>query len=1419
MESDSSGDSEDRNESRETVNLNRQWQDVYAEPRASTSGYGREAKRMRTVSESEQEPLEGPVLDESVAMLSSDEEEEVSQEDDSEPLFKIREIRQRPVKKFNTNQVTMTAIPNREVDLAEHDTIMHFLNGMFEGMINHVDKELKHDDKIRLVMNSERLDKPVSTKLVNKTDMSPELILSEVERVMQSHKDFLIDDTFFVDLLTVQFPEKGSGYWRFFCNIEEFVQKKQCIIQIKNRDELCCGRALVVARTYLQKDDPNVRWNSIRLGRKIQTVLAQELYQDAGVAEGPCGLREIQTFQDHLSGYQIVVISAKELNEIVFKGPEREQKLILYLINGHYNVITSIEAFTERAYFCWSCNKGYNDRKYHRCENVCKLCKTPGCLPCDQWVFCADCNRNFRSQRCYDNHKIVGGQARGGRSVCDNMVRCNTCLKVHGRDTRHQCFTRTCRHCREDVDINHLCYMQKIKRKKERADKDLNEVIGKEHERREVINTNDPNVIEDHHQNGRLQRIQLDNGEDVSAIVIETEDDFQKHFGSRTKKSRQKKADEDKRGNGTGGEPVEEIDGTEIDGDANDDDDDDEYVDEPNVIYTFDFESEQTTGEHKIIAGVVKCELDNGVIVFRGNQSRDLFCRWLFHESHKDSTFVAHNLRSYDGHFIVQYLIDNAVLPDIIYSGAKIMTMQIPRLNIKFIDSLNFLQMPLAKFPKTFGFNDISKGYFPHLFSSMENLNYRGPIPDLKYYDADAMAPDKRSQCMTFHAEKVSEGYVFDFVKDMTKYCVTDVLVLEKGLLSFRDIFARATGGINPIDKPITIASACSQVFRTLFLKANTIGIVPSGGYRHYERQSKEALDWLNFVAFRDGVHIQHVNNGGEKRVCGRKVDGFCEETKTVYEYNGCFYHGCQTCFKPSTRNPVNDTLMIELYMDTLRKKRMIERTGLVYVEMWTHEFDKIKENDPDYTDYRQRCPIVAQTPAERDGIEFLNPRDAFFGGRTNATKLYAKVTPGRGETIEYVDFTSLYPYVNKYGRYPTGHADIIVQNFKDVSAYFGVVKCKVLAPRKLYHPVLPDRVGDKLMFHLCRACATVRQQTPCHHSDDERTFVGTWASIELNLAVEHGYKILQIYEVHHFQNSSTTLFREYIDCFLRLKQESSGWPQWVLNAPDRSAAEERYLREYESHEGIKLDRANIAVNPGMRSVSKNMLNSFWGKLGQRSNFVKTEFITSPAKYFELLGSTDFIVHNVNVVNQDVIEVSYNYNDQLIPEPSNTNVYLALFTTAMARIKLYKALSQLGDAVLYYDTDSVIYKCDGQNKLPLGDYLGEFTNECEGRGEYIKEFCSGGAKNYSYLAADNSTVTKVRGFTLNFHNQKLINFPVMKDMVTDRSTDSVDIVDEHKIVRDKKTKKILSKRQVKRYRLVYDKRVIQDDFNTLPYGY
>ena len=70
------------------------------------------------------------------------------------------------------------------------------------------------------------------------------------------------------------------------------------------------------------------------------------------------------------------------------------------------------------------------------------------------------------------------------------------------------------------------------------------------------------------------------------------------------------------------------------------------------------------------------------------------------------------------------------------------------------------------------------------------------------------------------------------------------------------------------------------------------------------------------------------------------------------------------------------------------------------------------------------------------------------------------------------------------------------------------------------------------------------------------------------------------------------------------------------------------------------------------------------------------------------------------------------------------NVFIVAFTTSLARLKLYDALDFSGDRVLYYDTDSVIYKTKrGQDKLPLGSYLGEFTDEIGG--DVIVEFCSG----------------------------------------------------------------------------------------------
>ncbi|OOY33735.1 hypothetical protein BOV88_13700, partial [Solemya velum gill symbiont] len=115
---------------------------------------------------------------------------------------------------------------------------------------------------------------------------------------------------------------------------------------------------------------------------------------------------------------------------------------------------------------------------------------------------------------------------------------------------------------------------------------------------------------------------------------------------------------------------------------------------------------------------------------------------------------------------------------------------------------------------------------------------------------------------------------------------------------------------------------------------------------------------------------------------------------------------------------------MNELYALTLKKKSYIKSLGMKYVSVWDHEFrDQIK-NDPKLRHFIDSLELVDR----------LEPRDSFFGGRTNASKLYCKTRDG--EKIKYVDFTSLYPWVNKYAKYPVGHPEIVTSDFGDLNDY-----------------------------------------------------------------------------------------------------------------------------------------------------------------------------------------------------------------------------------------------------------------------------------------------------------------------------------------------------------------------------------------------
>ena len=77
----------------------------------------------------------------------------------------------------------------------------------------------------------------------------------------------------------------------------------------------------------------------------------------------------------------------------------------------------------------------------------------------------------------------------------------------------------------------------------------------------------------------------------------------------------------------------------------------------------------------------------------------------------------------------------------------------------------------------------------------------------------------------------------------------------------------------------------------------------------------------------------------------------------------------------------------------------------------------------------------------------------------------------------------------------------------------------------------------------------------------------------------------------------------------------------------------------------------------------------------------------------------------------------------------------------------------------------------------------------------------------------------MRGITLNFRACEKVNFEFMVDLVEKLDGSTVTVHNPHKITRDTTERLIVSKPQDKQYKIVYDKRVIQPDLDTLPYGY
>ena len=718
-----------------------------------------------------------------------------NQDVEQEEYYRIQPVKDYHSKKFNMTAKNYRVQFNNALDNVDLLQSQNRTYDIFDRLIRDVTQGMNSTDQVRFVLQSNQLQFPISLPFCSLEELTTEKVLSQVERVVQSNEEFQLNDTVNIDILRVEMPQGRGKSKRTTYDLREYLKKKQTVITINNKDNYCLARALAVSIARIEKDS---RYDDIaRSSRHIQFERALALHQAAGVPfDIPCGLKEVDLFQQHLVNYQIIVVSGDQNNAIIYPphppaNPNPEKSIYLYYQANHFDVITKLPGFLNTNYFCHQCHKGYDHTTDHLCDGMCKSCRGVGCTLENNGIICKECDRLFKNQECYDRHKQepING---GGRTVCQAVRKCPKCR--NSMDVRklnkHECVDNekcpTCKVNRNPGDPNHKCYMQQEQVKEE------------------------PSYAQ---------------------------------------------------------------------------------------LLFFDFECNQERGIHEPNLCVVYDE-EKEVATFRGKNTVRDFCEWLFTPEHDKSIVIAHNFQGYDSYFILNHLNQHAIPYDVIYNGAKCMTLTTKTrerrtlfaIEIKFIDSLNFIPMALARFPKTFGLDELCKGYFPHYFNKDENQEYVGPIPCQDDYGANYMKPEAREKFLTWHQEQVENNYMFDYQHEILKYCRSDVDILAQCCKLYREMFMHVTDttlddtGLDPFDKAITIAAYCMQVYRTKFLKKDTIALLP----QHQElkrKQSHEALQWLSYTAEKEGIRIQHHRNGGEKRVGRYSLDGYCEETHTAYEY------------------------------------------------------------------------------------------------------------------------------------------------------------------------------------------------------------------------------------------------------------------------------------------------------------------------------------------------------------------------------------------------------------------------------------------------------------------------------------------------------------------------------------------------------
>lgn len=148
--------------------------------------------------------------------------------------------------------------------------------------------------------------------------------------------------------------------------------------------------------------------------------------------------------------------------------------------------------------------------------------------------------------------------------------------------------------------------------------------------------------------------------------------------------------------------------------------------------------------------------------------------------------------------------------------------------------------------------------------------------------------------------------------------------------------------------------------------------------------------------------------------------------------------------------------------------------------------------------------------------------------------------------------------------------------------------------------------------------------------------------------------KIVKIYEVCNFPEDQRKegLFADYVNKWLKNKTEATCWPKNSVTDEQKDAC----ITDYYAREGVQLEPNKIGKNSRRKQVAKLMLNSFWGKFGEKPNETQTFTLTSLGQLYRIIEESGNNIHDIRICSEDIVEVDVSKVVEEVILSSKTNI-------------------------------------------------------------------------------------------------------------------------------------------------------------------